>query len=244
MSDAVKPLPKTKPLVQWGLVIVLAIWVAIAALPNYFSGQWPWSATLPVPTMGELRALMTTPLNLSGWEVVAHQEVQLGGNKWSLAEYQAPGTTDAPGAITPGNNFAVLLRPQTAADKQPEVEWVDLQGTQRWQVNDLHTVRFALAGGNGSETVTARYLRGIDRTSTFAVMQWYAWPQGGHFAPGRWFWADQARQWQHRERLPWVAVSILLPIEPVGNIRNHTETMAAIAQAVQTSLRAAALAPA
>jgi hypothetical protein len=79
-------------------------------------------------------------------------------------------------------------------------------------------------------------LRGIDARNTFAVMQWYAWPDGGHFAPGKWFWADQAQQWQQRQRLPWVAVSILLPIEPVGDIRSHTAAVTEIAQAVQQGL--------
>ncbi|NER84831.1 MAG: hypothetical protein F6K42_36005 [Leptolyngbya sp. SIO1D8] len=44
------------------------------------------------------------------------------------------------------------------------------------------------------------------------------------------------RQWSQRERMPWVAVSILLPIEPVGDIRPYSEAMAAIGQTVQTSL--------
>ncbi|MEM9816236.1 MAG: cyanoexosortase B system-associated protein, partial [Cyanobacteria bacterium P01_D01_bin.6] len=59
---------------------------------------------------------------------------------------------------------------------------------------------------------------------------------GGHFAPGKWFWADQAQQWQQRQRLPWVAVSILLPIEPVGDIRAHREAIIEVAQAVQQGL--------
>jgi cyanoexosortase B-associated protein len=125
-----------------------------------------------------------------------------------------------------------------AADQQPEVEWVDLRGAQSWQVSDRHTVRFTTSaselGSPGS--VTTRYFRGVADRNTFAVMQWYAWPQGGHFAPGKWFWADQAQQWGQQQRLPWVAVSVLFPIEPVGNIRPHTETVTAIAQAVQQGL--------
>jgi hypothetical protein len=48
MSEAVEPIAKTKSAVQWVLIIALAILVAIAALPNYISGQWPWSADLQV----------------------------------------------------------------------------------------------------------------------------------------------------------------------------------------------------
>ena len=36
--------------------------------------------------------------------------------------------------------------------------------------------------------------------------------------------------------MPWVAVSVLLPIEPVGDIRVHTEQMTEIAETVQQSL--------
>jgi len=239
MSEAVEPIAKTKSAVQWVLIIALTMLVAIAALPNYISGQWPWSADLQVPQLKELRALTDTPLALDGWNLTAHQTVKIGGSSWSLAEYQA--SDDPPGSDV---SFALLLRPQNAHDKQPEVEWVDIQGSQRWRVNDLHTVRLTISDEAGQPLpVSTRYFRGLNENGTLAVMQWYAWPSGGHFAPGKWFWADQAQQWQQRERMPWVAVSLLLPIEPVGDIRPHTDTMVAIAQAVQKSLLSSALEP-
>jgi cyanoexosortase B-associated protein len=73
-------------------------------------------------------------------------------------------------------------------------------------------------------------------------MQWYAWPTGGHYAPGKWFWADQGRQWRQRERMPWVALNLLFPIEPLGDIRTHADEATAIAQAIQTSLLASTFA--
>lgn len=233
MSEAVNPVPKFKFFVQWGLIVALAVLVAIAALPNYLSGQWPWQAPLDVPHLSELRNLMPSPLTLEGWQLEQHQEIRLGGNRWSFAQYRVAAGAEA----VAESEFALLLRPQTDRDKQPEVEWVDLQGIQRWQVSDRHTVRFDVTDETGQPIpVTSRYLRAIDGSTTLAVMQWYAWPTGGHFAPGRWFWVDQRRQWRQHERLPWVAVSILLPIEPVGDIRPHTEAMVAIAQHVQHSL--------
>lgn len=234
MSDATQPMPKQRSVVQWGLIAMLAMLVAIATLPSYFSGQWPWSSQLPVPHIEEVRALLKTPLVVPGWESTFHQEVRIGRNRWSLAEYRRQGTTEEE-----GNSFALLLRPQMGADQQPEVEWVDLRGAQSWQVGGRHTVRWSTtadATEGPPNKVTTQYLRAIDERRTLAVMQWYAWPRGGHFAPGKWFWADQAQQWRQRERMPWVGVSILLPIEPVGDIRTHTETMTAIAQAVQQGL--------
>ena len=238
MSEAVKPIVNSKFLAQWVLVGFLAGLVAIATLPSYFSGQWPWNAELQVAQLEELRALSQTPIPVAGWELGNQEAVRISRSTWGLGEYRQVNSS----AGGDDRHFALLVRPQTSHDKQPEVEWVDLQGSQGWRVDDLHTVRFTLNGASGqSISVSARYFRGLTEGSTFAVMQWYAWPTGGHFAPGKWFWADQAQQWQHRERMPWVAVSILLPIEPVGDIRPHTETVIAIAQAVHQSLLTSAL---
>ena len=234
MADAAQTRPNPRSWIQWGLIAVLAALVAIAALPSYFSGQWPWSSELPVPHLQELRTLLEEPLAVPGWEATFHEEVPIGGDRWTLAEYRRVGGSDEP-----EETFGLLLRPQRSGDQQPEVEWVDLRGAQSWQVDDRQTVRWQLDPGNTLNSplsVTTQYLRGIDSRNTFAVMQWYSWPSGGHFAPGKWFWADQAQQWQERQRLPWVAVSILLPIEPVGDIRSHTTTVTEIAQAVQQGL--------
>ncbi|MEM6836452.1 MAG: cyanoexosortase B system-associated protein [Cyanobacteria bacterium P01_C01_bin.120] len=231
MSEATKPMPKQRSVAQWSLIAVLTALVAIATLPSYISGQWPWSAELPVPHIENIRELLETPLEIDGWQSVFHEAVDIGGNRWSLTEYRSAGE---PAEST--QSFGLLLRPQMAGDQQPEVEWVDLRGAQSWQVDNRQTVRFTLPAAGDNTTVKARYLRGVNERTTFAAMQWYAWPKGGHFAPGRWFWHDQAKQWRQQERLPWVAVSILLPIEPVGDIRLHTETVTAIAQTVQQEL--------
>ncbi|NEQ45422.1 MAG: cyanoexosortase B system-associated protein [Leptolyngbya sp. SIOISBB] len=232
MTDATQSRPKSHSIVQWGLVVVLTALVAIAVLPNYFSGQWPGSNELPVPHIAQLRGLLTEPLEVPGWESTFHQEVNIGRNRWTIAEYRRSGVNGE------DESFGLLLRPQQAGDQQPEVEWVDLQGAQSWQVDNRHAVPWLVESptADASVKITTRYLRGIDERNTFAVMQWYAWPSGGHFAPGKWFWADQAQQWQHSQRLPWVAVSILLPIDPVGDIRTHTAAITEIAQSVQQGL--------
>lgn len=236
LGAAVKPLLQRGRFVQVGLIVMLAALLTVAALPNYISGQWPWSSPLKAPTVEQLQALLEEPLVLPGWEEALHQQTRIGGNRWSVAEYRpdADNTTDK---VT---NFAVLLRPQPWHTNQPQVEWVDLVGNRRWQVNDLQTLRFTVVDDQQTSIpITARYFRALDNQSTFAVMQWYAWSTGGHPAPGRWFWADQLRQWTSRERMPWVAVSLLIPIEPVGNIRPYSEEAMGIGQLIQTSLRQA-----
>jgi len=243
MSEAVKPISNRKQWVQWSLVGVLAAIVAIAALPSYFSGQWPWSTPLEVPQISELRELKRTPLALRDWEIAVNQQVNISGSPWNLTEYVTPTeTAAASGNIAP--NFGLLLHPQDDHGKQPEVEWVDIRGSQGWDVSQRQSLTFSTTNANGEPvSVTARFFRGVSPERTFAVMQWYAWPTGGHSAPGKWFWADQARQWGQQERMPWVAVSVLLPIEPVGDIRPHRETAIAIGQAVQTRLLETVFAP-
>lgn len=225
------PKLKGRGLVQWALIVMLAALVAIAAVPSYL-GQWPWSAALKVPQIDQLKALKETPLALPGWQVSSHSEVRISGTPWVLSEYQSEDRVDSQ-----INSLALLMRPQPWHDNQPEVEWVDISGSQGWQINDLHRLKFDVsAASNQTATVKMRYFRGLTDQETFAVMQWYAWPTGGDAAPGGWFWADQARQWGQQERLPWVAVSVLFPIEPVGNIRPYTEEAIAIGQMIQASL--------
>lgn len=234
MLEAIKPLPKRNFFWQWGLVVALAVIVAIGALPGYLNGQWPWSSPLQASQIKQVRTLRQTALELPGWNLSLQQEVSISGNPWGLAEYQA-GATASTGSQIPG--FALLLRPQPWHNDQPQVEWVDIAGVQGWDMDDLHHLRFTVPVDNGEPlTVTARYFRGVQQDGTFAVLQWYAWPTGGHPAPGRWFWADQARQWQQRERMAWVAVTALIPIEPVGDIRPYSATAISIGQVVQSSL--------
>jgi cyanoexosortase B-associated protein len=238
MSEAAKPITKQKSLLQWALVVLLAAIVAIAALPSYVNGQWPWQAPLGVPQIGQLRALMQTPPTLEGWETLHHQEVNISGQSWQIAEYQ-PTATNA----TTITSAALLLRPQMSADQQPGVEWVDIIGSQGWQVDDRQTLRFKVLPPNGRAVyVRTHYFRVLRDNTTFAVMQWYAWPTGGHYAPGKWFWADQGRQWRRRERMPWVALTVLFPIEPLGDIRSHADQAIPLGQAIQTTLLASTFA--
>ncbi|MGD1909252.1 MAG: cyanoexosortase B system-associated protein [Leptolyngbyaceae cyanobacterium] len=228
------PVLKLKRGWKIALVVLLAILVAISTLPSYFSGSWPWSEPLKAPQINQIKNISKTSLPLPGWDLSVQEEVSISGNKWSLAEYEnVGGVLD----VEQLPSLVLLLRPQPWHSDQPQVEWVDLKGSQSWQVDNKSNLRFTGSGENGQpHQVTAQYFRAVNEQSTFAVMQWYAWPQGGHPSPSRWFWADQRRQWLKQERQPWIAVSLLLPIEPVGDIRPYQDAASAIAQTVQTAL--------
>jgi cyanoexosortase B-associated protein len=222
----------------WQIIIVafLAALLAIAALPRYFSGSWPWSAPLKVPQIEQLRQLGDTPLDLPDWEALNHEEVRFSGDSWFLTEY-VPTQATQPSV----DGFALLMRPQTWHTNQPEVEWVDIAGSQSWRTDHRRTLKFAVPNpGQTNSEVTTQYFRSRNDQTTFAVMQWYSWPQGGHPAPGRWFWLDQMQQWRHRARQPWIAVSLILPIEPVGDVGRYEELMVALGQQVQQALLQAA----
>ncbi|MGK7889613.1 MAG: cyanoexosortase B system-associated protein [Leptolyngbyaceae cyanobacterium] len=157
------------------------------------------------------------------------------------------------------NSVSLFLRPQTSVGDDPLVEWIDigtfLSNFQSWTVDDQRVVKVSTSLGDSSgeqntgnkttKSISTRYFRGWQRiqgddglltTYTYAVMQWYAWPTGGGPKISDWFWADQWQQWRDRQRVPWVAVTLMVPIEPLGDIAEVQPLVEAIAQTVQTTL--------
>lgn len=221
---------------QWSkvvLLLLLLILVTIGSAPGYLSGKWRWSQPPTVATLPQLTKLRQVGLKLPGWQVVDLKTPQVGEHKWLMQE------------ITNANKdkAIVLLFPQKGNREQPEVEWNDVNGFQNWETDSDRFVDFAVT--NPSAKVTARFFRGLTkrqrgnsqemRRQTYAVLQWYAWSTGGHPAPSQWFFADRAAQWQNR-RIPWVAVSILVPIEPLDTIEQHWSEIESIAQTIQSTL--------
>ncbi len=86
----------------------------------------------------------------------------------------------------------------------------------------------------------ARFFRAVTQQDTFGVLQWYALPNGGHSSPFRWFVGDQLAQWR-KQRVPWVAVSILVPMEPLGQVEKIWPLAESIGQTVQAALMAESL---
>lgn len=247
------PSPATdKTLHRWLKVFLVAGLSAIAlitTLPNLLSGQWPWVNPPQVENIRAVRALRQQGLALPGWTAASPQAISINGHDWLLSEYKAP-SHDRAASSQPVNPpadstasqpeaFVVLLRAQPDHQNQPTLEWVDLAGAQSWTLDSRRSLTFAVDQPQhpGQQiTVKALYRRAWNPQQTFAVLQWYAWPRGGDFSPNRWFWADQGAQWRRGQRMPWVAVSLLLPIAPLGDISPYAQQVVAIGEQIQAEL--------
>ncbi|KAM3115063.1 cyanoexosortase B system-associated protein [Phormidesmis sp. 146-33] len=211
------------------LLLLLLILVGIGTVPGYLSGKWRWTEPPKVVTLNKLRSLREVGLPLPGWQIVQQKTPQIGEHKWLSQE------------ISRANQTATLLLfTQKGPREQPEVEWSDINGFQRWKTDSSKQVTFTIA--TPPTQVTAHFFRGWTADQTYAVLQWYATSQGGHPAPSHWFFADRIAQWQNR-RVPWIAVSVLVPIDPLDDIQKHWTEVESLAQTVQSTLMADVLKP-
>jgi cyanoexosortase B-associated protein len=213
------------------LLLVLVGWVAI---PSYLTGKWPWTNPPPVTNLQQLKTLRQEGLKfsqLSGWNVVhVEKNVQIGGRKWLVQEIQNQQTV----AI-------LLLLPQKGPKDQPQVEWLDIRGFHRWQTDSDRPLKFTVesmpTSGKPPATVEALFFRSRRAKQTFAVLQWYALPNGGSTATSRWFWEDSIARVSNR-RISWVAVCIILPIQPADDIELYRPLVKGIGEIVQAKLMA------
>ncbi|NJO08370.1 MAG: cyanoexosortase B system-associated protein [Leptolyngbyaceae cyanobacterium SL_1_1] len=215
------------------LVLVLAGLVAVAALPNYLGRSWPWVNPPQVAHIEKLQALSKEGISVANWKAAPPKTVRISGHDWLLIELEPLAFT------SPVASATLLLRPQPWHNNQPEVEWIDLTGSQNWQVEALQDIQFTAAD---SSPVEARFFRGRNDRGTFAVLQWYAWSKGGHYSPNRWFIADQVEQWRDRQRLPWVAVCLLTSMEPLSSLKPYEAALGDLASQIQASLQTGPLA--
>lgn len=224
-------LPKLKQisLSKIALLLLLVVLVGLGTIPGYLAGgKWQWMAPPKVTTLSELKALKNTGLSLSGWQTVGKEIPTIGEHKWLKQDLINSTQTQA----------ILLLFPQNGPIDQPQVEWSDINGTLAWKTDSEEMKEFTASEAR----VTARYFRGWTNRQTYAVLQWYAWSSGGHPAPSRWFMVDRLAQLQRR-RAAWVAVTLLLPTEPLDDIQKSWSKMESLAQTVQSSLMSSALRP-
>jgi len=242
-------------------VAVLAI-ATFSILPNYFTGGWIWNAPAALPQASQLNRLQAEGLTLPGWQTLEQQTVSISGSKWSVQAIQPDlGAAEVEGSDGEGSTpvlntgsdrpVLVMLRPQVWHLEQPQVEWMDINGAQRWTAD--HHERIFLSRDVGDDSVlaglhlnsglsdrsisfSARYFRGWSRQQTYAVVQWYAWTTGGSPAVSQWFWVDQWKQLRDRQRMPWVAVSVLVPIKPLGNIDTVRTIAESLSRTIQSTL--------
>ncbi len=203
------------------MVAVLAAMVAVAAIPQYLGGNLPWQSPPGVAHLETIRNLKDTGLSLDGWSEDLQQKIAIGGDQWSVQQL-----TDTTGSAS--DQMILFLKPQGQSKDQPEVEWIDLQGAQKWQTSHHRRLH--------QGTLHIDTFRASTSSQTFAVAQWYALPQGGHPAPNHWFWRDQSYQWTRSERLPWVAVAVMLPMPPLGDIDPVYPNLERLSLLIQTTL--------
>ncbi|AFZ10357.1 hypothetical protein Osc7112_6175 [Oscillatoria nigro-viridis PCC 7112] len=211
------------------VLVFLLVLVGAVAIPGYATGRWPWTNQPTLANIKQLKSLHQNGIKIPGWQVIAVQNnVQIGAHRWLVEEIKNDRTI----AI-------LLLLPQNYPKNQPQVEWLDIDGFHRWQTDSHRTLRFTVKlapiPGQPPPNVEARFFRSWTPQQTFAVVQWYAWPNGGSPATSRWFWEDSIARLSNR-RASWVAVSIILPIQPQGDIKIAQPLLESLAESVQAKL--------
>ena len=211
---------------------LLLLLLLIGSVPGYFSGNWEWQEPPSVTNLKEVKQIRETGLKLSGWETVETVERQVGGQKWLSQKIKQKGSDKI---------SYLLLLPQNGPRNQPQVEWTEVKGFWQWNIAQFQTVKFTVKpsstqNSNTTNKVEANFFRAVFKNrQTYAVLQWYAMPDGGTPSPLKWFFADQIAQLS-KQRIPWVAVNIMIPIEPLGEVKKSWSIAKSLGEQVQASL--------
>jgi cyanoexosortase B-associated protein len=209
------------------LLLALLTLLAIGALARDLTHRgWDWMSTPKIANIQRMAKLKKSGIEIPGTKMIDRREVRIGEGEWS-AQIIEP---------SDGTRITVLLKPQIYYKDQPEVEWSDVQSIARWKSERSADLVFPSPSGG---TVTARFYRAW-QTNTFAVVQWYAWLGGGHHDNAVWYWQDQ-RARLTRQRTPWIAVSIHIPLEPTKKIDSARPLALDLAEKIQSELETGVL---
>jgi len=215
-----------------GLILLLGV----GTIPGYLGGHWKWQEPPAVISLKKLKQIRHQGLTLPGWPTKEQNVQEIGEHQWSVQKIQQQGSQV---------KAVLLLLPQNGPTDQPEVEWTDIDGWanslwRNWQISQFRVADFTvkqldLINSHKPYQVKARFFRGTTQQNTFAVLQWYAMPNLGDISPGNWFIADQIAQWR-QQRVPWVAVSILIPMEPLGQVEDYWTLARSLGEIVQVEI--------
>ncbi|AFZ03724.1 cyanoexosortase B system-associated protein [Calothrix sp. PCC 6303] len=222
-------LVKERQFPQIVALILLILLLVMGTLPGYMTGKWQWQKLPEVSTIKELRKIHQKGLAVPGWQIIEQKQTEVGEGKWSRQVIQKD---DSP------KKAILLLLPQVGFKNHPNIEWTEMNSFWHWDIAQLKTVEFPLKSGNGK--ITARFFRGVTKQSTFAVLQWYAWSGTGDPSPFNWFVADQRSQLE-KKRTAWVAVNLMIPMEPLGQADKYFSDAKSLAETVQEQLMVKAL---
>ncbi|GCL52138.1 hypothetical protein NIES3804_37260 [Microcystis aeruginosa NIES-3804] len=203
------------------LLCLLLLLVLGGILPNLISGHWSWLDQPRIGNIQKMLALQESGINFSDLKTIHQQQGDIGEGKWSVQVVESP----------EGERMTVLLKPQIYYKNQPGLEWSDITSISRW--NQGETTELSIPTQSGGKA-TARFYRAWTK-NTFAVVQWYAWLGGGHYDPSVWYWLDQWAQLKG-QRVPWIAVSLLIPLEPTKELQTLTPFALNLAGEVQSYL--------
>jgi len=218
--------PKSDRILQITLLNILSILLAVGTVPGYLAGKWQWQNPPAVKVLGALKQIRKLGIEIPGWRTTEQKSMILGEHPWSIQTIESE-TKNA----TTQDTATVFLFTQNGPRDQPQVEWSDLNGVQRWKRDSESQQNFIA----NQVPVTARLFRAWNSKRTYAVMQWYAWSEGGHPEPSHWFFADRLAQFQGK-RQPWIAVNILLPMEPLDDLNKYRDKITALAQPIESRL--------
>ncbi|MGB5771804.1 MAG: cyanoexosortase B system-associated protein [Crocosphaera sp.] len=205
------------------VLCLLGLAIIFVAIPSYFTQKWSWSELPRVPEIAEMRKIPETELTFPGWTTVTQRKMEISSYPWSFQAVEKPGQ----------DPIIIALKAQKYYKDHPEVEWVDIAGLEKWKTDSHQSLKFPSAI-KPKNSVTANWFQAWNN-NTFGVVQWYAWPGGGHSAPSQWFLADQKAQIKGK-RVPWIAVSLKIPMEPLGELKDIESVAKSLAQEVQKTL--------
>lgn len=200
------------------LLLLLAVFFS-ASLPGYLTGKWRWNDPLPIPNLTQIA---TQGLTLEGWQNRVKSGVRMGAHKWLIQEIWQD---DKYPPLT------ILLSPQNSVKDKPELEWLEIKHYYQMDIKSEKIKEFVATNGK----IKANLFYAQNKTNNFVVLQWYAWHNGGSPLANDWFWRDQKAQ-LFNQRLPWVAVSIIIPIGAVNDLEMLWPKIEIIAEKVQSSL--------
>lgn len=208
------------------LILLLIVLFVFGVFPGYLrGGNWTWLDLPQVKNINQIKSILKTGLVLPDWKIIKQQQVKIGGHQWSAQLMQKPDSEPV----------MLLLLPQGYYLNKPQVEWMDINGVEQWKTDSEQELNFTSDSNSRSLSVKTRFFRAWNQQQTFAVVQWYAFPNGGDYSHARWFWQDQLAQLSDL-RVPWVAVCLKIPMEPLGDLSELESTAESLAKTVQANL--------
>lgn len=231
LSFYLSRLQKRWSIVHIALILLLSTLIILRAAPGYFQGgNWSGINVAQTANTKQLRNILSTGVMLNNWPIIEQKKLSIGGHDWLGQIIKQEDSKP----------ILLLLKPQTYSRDKPGVEWMDINGLERWKTDSYERINFTVDREQNSSSTTARFFRAWNQKQTFAVVQWYSFPQGGHYTTANWFWRDLLAQLRGN-RVSWVAVCIRIPIEPLGELQDARPFALSLAEQVQTQLQKIAL---